>query len=236
MRWKEIRDQPWFHQAAGKVMAGYLRTIRLTTPFALDPPDLYDHLRGGRPFIITQWHGQHYMAPLLRRPEFRVKALVSQHRDAAINAIAAESLGVNTIRGSGATDGRFDRKGGVRAFMAMRAALEQGWNVMMTADVPKVARVVGRGIVLLGSRSGRPIFPVAMATSRRLHLDTWDKSAFNLPFGRGAIVLGEPICVPADADEAALEIYRRCIEDALNAVTARAYAIVDTPAEDKRFG
>ena len=65
---------------------------------------------------------------------------------------------------------------------------ETGYNVALTADVPKVARVAGTGIVMLGRRSGRPIYPAAMATSRRIMLNNWDRSAVNLPFGRIAIV------------------------------------------------
>jgi hypothetical protein len=38
--------------------------------------------------------------------------------------------------------------------------------IVLTADVPKVARVAGLGIVTLAKHSGCPIIPVAMATSR----------------------------------------------------------------------
>ena len=138
---------------------------------------------------------------------------------------------MGTIRGSGDHGGRFDRKGGVRAFIAMRDALEEGWNMVMTADVPKVARVAGRGIVLLARSSGRPIYPVGIATSRRLSLDNWDRSTINLPFSRGAIVLGESVRVPDGADDAAIESCRRDVEASLNAATTRAYALVDAPAE-----
>ena len=44
-----------------------------------------------------------------------------------------------------------------------------------------------------------------MTTSRRVELDNWDRSELSLPFGRFAIVAGDPVRVPADADEAALE-------------------------------
>ena len=63
-------------------------------------------------------------------------------------------------------------------------ALKEGYNVAMTADVPKVARVAGLGVVKLAQHSGRPIYPVAMASSRRIELDNWDRSAINLPFSR----------------------------------------------------
>jgi lysophospholipid acyltransferase (LPLAT)-like uncharacterized protein len=163
----------------------------------------------------------------MRRPEYRAKALISSHRDGTLNAIAAEHLGMETIRGSGDHDRRFDRKGGVRAFITMRDALADGWNMVVTADVPKVARVAGRGIVMLARASARPIYPVGIATSRRFTLDNWDRSVVNLPFSRGAIVLGDPIRVPADTDDAGLEKYRQAVEVSLNAATARAYAIAD---------
>ena len=101
----------------------------------------------------------------------------------------------------------------------------------MTADVPKVSRVAGLGIVKLAQMSGRPIYPVAIATSRRIVLDNWDRTAINLPFGRGAVVAGAPIHVPHDADDATLELARRAVEEALNAATARAYELVDGTAE-----
>ena len=75
----------------------------------------------------------------------------------------------------------------------------------MTADVPKVSRVAGLGIVKIAQMSGRPIYPVAMATRRRIVLDNWDRTTVNLPFGRGAGVAGAPIYVPRDADDATLE-------------------------------
>jgi lysophospholipid acyltransferase (LPLAT)-like uncharacterized protein len=157
----------------------------------------------------------------------RAKVLISRHRDGEINARAAEKLGVETIRGSGAHNGEFNRKGGATAFAEMLAALKDGYSVALTADVPKVARVAGLGVVKLAQRSGRPIYAVAMASSRRIELDNWDRSAVNLPFSRIAAAASEPIYVPSDADNAALESARQRVEDELNRLTARAYTIVD---------
>jgi hypothetical protein len=42
-----------------------------------------------------------------------------------------------------------------------------------------------------------------------------------------AIVVGDPVKVPNDADEAMLEQCRLAVEQGLQRVTARAYAIVD---------
>jgi lysophospholipid acyltransferase (LPLAT)-like uncharacterized protein len=182
------------------------------------------------------WHGQHFLAPFIRRAQDRAKVLVSRHRDGEINALAAERLGIGAIRGSGHHGGGFIGKGGVSAFKEMLSALEEGYNVALTADIPKVARVAGLGIVKLASASGRPIYPIAIATGRRVELNNWDRTAINLPFGRGGGVASEPLRVPADADGAALEAARRALEAALDAATARAYAIADRPREDVRRG
>ena len=69
----------------------------------------------------------------------------------------------------------------------------------------------------LASVTGRPIFPVALATSHRIVLDSWDRSAVNLPFSRGIIVVGDPIRVPAEAGPEILEQARTVLEHALNA-------------------
>ena len=211
----------------GTLAAAYLRLVWNTSRFELDPPDIYEAVEPDLPLIVAMWHGQHFMAP------HRVKVLISRHHDGEINAIAAQRLGMPTIRGSGDPGRRHDRKGGVAAFREMLAALAQGYNVALTADVPKISRVAGLGIVMLARESGRPIFPVAIATSLRIELDNWDRSAINLPFGRGALVGGERIRVPADAGEATLESYRLEVEAALNATTARAYTLADQSEKDR---
>jgi hypothetical protein len=100
----------------------------------------------------------------------------------------------------------------------------------MTADVPKgPARHSGTGIVQLAKHSGRPILPVAVATSRSIELNSWDKASVNLPFGKGSIASSDLIWVPADLDDDDLETYRQQVEDGLNNATRRAYELVGRP-------
>ncbi len=223
---KRFASRPAVQKAAGTAASWYLRLVWHTSRFTIEPADIYQSIDTHQPIIFAIWHGQHFMMPFVRR-QHRVKVLISRHRDGEMYAIAAEKLGIGTIRGSGDHGRDFHRKAGAVAFRGMLQALTQGYNVALTADVPKVSRVAGLGIVKLAQHSGRPIFAVAPATSRRKELKNWDRSAINLPFSRGAIVVGAPIFVPPDADDATLEAARRAVEDALNAVTARAYAIVD---------
>jgi lysophospholipid acyltransferase (LPLAT)-like uncharacterized protein len=224
---RRIGGARWVQLTLGGLAATYLRLVWKTSRFAVEPPDFYQRVGPDLPVIIAMWHGQHFMMPFVKRAEHRVKVLISRHRDGEINAIAAERLGIRVVRGSGHPGGPATRKGGVTAFRAMLTALDDGYNMALTADVPKVARVCGLGIVKLARRSGRAIYPVAVATSRRVELANWDHSALNLPFGRGAIVADHPIRVPQDADDAALESYRLEVEAGLNRATERAYAVVD---------
>jgi lysophospholipid acyltransferase (LPLAT)-like uncharacterized protein len=216
-----------FQGAAGAVAAAYLRAVWLTTRKTLEPPTIYQTVQ--LPAIIAMWHGQHLMAPFIKRDDalHRTKVLISRHRDGEVNARAAERLGIGTIRGSGAHNGEFHRKGGAAAFGEMLEALKEGNNVALTADVPKVARVAGLGVVKLAQHSGRPIYAIAIATQHRVELENWDRTAINLPFGRLAMVASEAIFVDHKADGAKLEAARQDVERELNRVTARAYAIAD---------
>ena len=238
MSWvKRVVGSRPFQRTAGVVAAEYLRLVWRTTRFVAEPEGIYERFyeRFARdaPVIIAMWHGQHFLIPFIRRAQDRAKVLVSRHRDGEVNALVAERLGVGAIRGSGHLSGGFISKGGVSAFREMLNALDEGYNVALTADVPKVARVAGLGIVKLASASGRPIYPIAITTRRRVELENWDRTTINLPFGRGAGALGDPIRVPADADAAALETARRSLQASLDAVTARAYALADQLPGDR---
>ena len=222
----------WLQRAVGWLAAEYLRLVWLTNKFSYDPPDVHDQVEPRMPAIFAFWHGQHFLTPFIKtKDSYRAKVLISMHRDGEFNAIAAERLGIGIIRGSGDHGSAFHRKGGVGAFKEMVRALEQGYNVALTADVPKRSRIAGLGIIMLARESGRPIMPFAMATSRFLRLKNWDRTTINLPFGRGALVGGEIIMVPPDAGAEAMEELRARLEATLNDATARVYAQVGRPKE-----
>ena len=222
----------WVQRAVGFLAAEFLRLVWLTNRFSFDPSDVYEIVEPQMPAILAFWHGQHFMTPFIKTKEIHLaKVLVSRHRDGEFNAIAAERLGIGTIRGSGDHGSAFHRKGGVGAFKEMVRALEENYNVALTADVPKRSRIAGLGIIMLARESGRPIMPFAMVTSRFLRLKNWDRTTINLPFGRGALVGGEIIMVPPDAGAEMMEELRARLEATLNDVTRRAYAQVGRPEE-----
>jgi lysophospholipid acyltransferase (LPLAT)-like uncharacterized protein len=229
---RNVLRSSWLQRAAGFLAAEFLRLVWLTNRFSFHPPDVYDIVEPQMPAILAFWHGQHFMTPFIKTKEsHRGKVLISRHRDGEFNALAVERLGIGTIRGSGDHGSAFYRKGGVGAFKEMVRALEENYNVALTADVPKRSRIAGLGIIMLARESGRPIMPFAMATSRFLRLKNWDRTTINLPFGRGALVGGEIIMVPSDAGAQTMEELRARLEATLNDATRRAYAQVGRPEE-----
>ncbi|MBO6755236.1 MAG: lysophospholipid acyltransferase family protein [Roseibium sp.] len=228
---KKIGRHPLVLKGIGSFMAEYLKFVHRTNRFVVEPGGVYERYGEDLPVIVAMWHGQHFMVPFAKPREWPAKVMISRSADGEVNAIAAQKLGLGLIRASGSQKSRqILKRGGMRGFIEAVRALKDGQSVALTADVPKgPARVAGPGIVQIAKHTGRPILPVAVATSRSIELNSWDKASVNLPFGTGSIVVGEPINVTGDADDAELETARLAVEDGLNDATRRAYELVGRP-------
>lgn len=234
---KRLGRSRFVQEALGFLLANYLRFVQHTNRFTRAPADLDAAIAGQTPVIVAMWHGQHLMMTFAwPRSIARMAALISRSGDGGAQAAALRRLGVTPVRGSTGRADRARRKGGAPALRELLRQLESGASVALTADAAKRARVAGLGIVTLARLSGRPIAPTAVAVSRRFDFNSWDRASLGKPFGRGAIVVGDLIYVPADADDAALEAARRAVEEGLDAVHAHAYALVGSrdPGADVR--
>ncbi len=178
MQWlKRLSRTRAVREMLGFGSARYLGLVRRTNRCVMEPANAYDRIGPMMPVIAAMWHGQHFMIHFAKRPQDRAASLVSRSGDGELNAIALRHLGVRAIRGSGARGRDVREKGGVAATREMLRALANGEMVVLTADVPKIARVCGEGIVTLAKLSGRPIVPVAVVTSRRFVLRNWDRAS-----------------------------------------------------------
>lgn len=218
-------------RAAGRLAAGYISLVYKTST----PPPMWDEyvdtFRGLHPFILALWHGQFMLLPALPREDIPARVMLALHRDAELMGVALKQHDLELIRGAGAGVKGRDR-GGAGAFRAAVSALAQGYTVAMTADVPPgPARRVGNGIITLARVTGRPILPVALASSNYVALKTWSRMTINLPFSTLGGSIGDPIRVPAELDEAGLEHYRALVERQLDIATADAYARAGVSAE-----
>lgn len=223
---KQIGRSRPFQAALFFLAVRYLKLLRATTRFMADPPDFAERVLGDAPVIAALWHGQHTMANFAWPRGLQVAALISRNADAEVNARVLEAFGVTPIRGSGGRAGKMHQRGGFAAMRDMLRTLDEGTSVVLTADVPKVARVCGEGIIRLAMLSGRPVYPLAVVKKWRWDFSSWDRASLGLPFGQGAIVVGEPIHIERGADAGAVERARRQLERSLNEIHARAYALV----------
>ncbi|WP_068318599.1 lysophospholipid acyltransferase family protein [Polycladidibacter hongkongensis] len=224
---KKLGRDPRFLKALGHLMAYYLLLVRKTSTFEIDPSARLEQMEPHLPFIAAMWHGQHFLTPFARPDTVPVSVMISRSADGQINAVAAERLGIGTIRASGAQQAhQIKKRGGLKGFIEALRCLRSGSVIAMTADVPKgPARKAGMGIVQLARHSGRPIIPMAIASSRHYDFSSWDKASLNLPFSHIGVTMGEPIFVPSQASDEELEALRFQLEDSLNLTTERAYDI-----------
>lgn len=230
---KKILQSNAFRTLIGFLIAMMLKFIRHTTRFEIHRFDIAQRFwANDEPFIGATWHGQNLILPTFWHNWREMRILVSRHGDGEIVSKIMHFLGVGTIRGSGVPKGEERRekhkgKGGAGALRAMVRALGEDISIGLTADLPPgPARRAGDGIIMLARLSGRPIVPVAATTWSRIQLNNWDRFTINLPFSKGAVIFGEPIYVPRDADPETLEAARLAVETALNAVAEEAERVV----------
>lgn len=208
----------------------YIHFVLRTSAHVADPPDWLERAKEMHPFIVALWHGQFLLLPGIYPKEIPGRAMVSRHVDAEGLALILRRFGLELIRGAGAGSRRRDR-GGAEAAHGAVASIREGYSIAMTADVPPgPARKCGLGIVTIASLSGRPIVPFAVATSRYIAFNSWDRMTVNLPFSRLGIAMGDPIHVPEDAPREELETYRRRVEAAMEETTEKAYACASADA------
>src|SRR5262249_58320477 len=140
---------------------------------------------------------------------YEVDIMLARHRDAELMGAVLRNFGMRLIRGAGAGGRRKDR-GGVHAFRAAVQGLREGRSVGMTADVPgsREARRAGLGVVMIARASGRPVMPLAIATSRYLAFNTWSRMTINLPWSDLGFAVGDIVHVPREAGPEERELCR----------------------------
>lgn len=220
-----------FQLSAAFLCHHLLRFIYRTNRLDAASSRQYEMIEREHPVIFVVWHGQHFLLPYVYdiTNGKGLVTLVSRSLDAQINAMVLQKAGHQVVRGSG---GRVrqatQQKGGVSAILALRKALEGGKDVGIIADISKGApRQSGRGVVHLAKISGRPIIPLAFATSRyKVFERSWDKTTMNLPFGRSCFRIGNPIYVAAESSNDVLDRVRLKVDEELNRITDEVYSVV----------
>jgi len=203
------------------LVAAYVRLVLATTSWRIEGRE-HIEARFADPasiVVVAFWHGRlGAMVGLWRcldhgRP---VAVLSSTHRDGRISAATMRRLGLEVIDGS-------SRRGGSEGLRRMISWLRGGRWAAITPDGPRGPRMRAQpGVLMMARMAGAPVVPVAFSTTRGRILGSWDRLLLPLPFGRGVYVLGRPIAMPREADEATLEALRLEVESALTEATREA--------------
>ncbi len=199
--------------AAGyRVVAGLGATLRWR---AEGVERLEAVIRSGRQPIMAFWHGRILPATLYfaRRG---IVVITSENFDGEWIAGIIERFGYGTARGS-------TSRGGLRALLQLSRDMAAGKAAGFTIDGPRgPARVAQPGAVWLAKATGNPVVPFHIEADRFWTVNSWDRTLIPKPFATVAIAVGEPLEVPADAGDDALEAARRDLELRLQALEARA--------------
>lgn len=170
--------------------------------------------------VVAFWHRSLTLSPALwfwartLEPRLALRVLISRNPDGMLIADVVRPWGIIGIHGSSSKKGK--NKGGAAVLRTALKELESGSLVGITPDGPRgPAEQVQPGAVALSRLARCAVVPVGMA-STSLRLPSWDGLAFPLPFGRGALIMGEPLFQP-DATT---------LQSALNDVSRRAESVV----------
>ena len=213
-------------QVAAIAMAGYpliaalASTFRYTVEGAehLDEPGA-----AGHPLIYGFWHGRILPGTYYFRNR-GIVVITSSNFDGEWIARIITRFGYGTARGSSSRRAR-------AAMLQLVRDVRAGKPTAFTLDGPRgPAREAKPGAVFLARATGAPILPFHMEADRFWELPSWDRTHIPKPFARVALVIGEPLYVPADADDTAVEAHRITLHTVLGQLERRALALVGREA------
>jgi lysophospholipid acyltransferase (LPLAT)-like uncharacterized protein len=224
-RLKHASRHPKVRAGLGYVTASHIRWVKATTRWTtINAAAVEAAWRGEAPVIVAFWHNRLALMPYCWPSPKPFHMLISGHPDGQLIAHAVSAFGIKTIAGS-------STRGGGGAVRELVRKLKAGESIGITPDGPRgPAHIAQEGVIALARLSGAVILPAAVSVSNRIRLKTWDRLIIGLPFGRGAMVWGNPITVPRDGDAATLRAAQQSVQDELNRVSLAADEAADARA------
>ncbi len=159
--------------------------------------------------IYTFWHDRVFLATYFWRRR-GIVVMTSRSFDGEYIARFIQRFGYGAARGSSS-------RGGVGALIEMVRLVRAGRPTAFTIDGPRGPRHVAKtGAILLAKKTGQPVLPFAVNAARHIAVSSWDRFQIPLPFTRAVVRIAPPIYVPADADDATVELKRNELQRALD--------------------
>ena len=162
----------------------------------------------GKTPVFCLWHDRIFAGTYFLRGR-GIVVITSQSLDGEYIARFLKRFGYGTIRGSSS-------RGGVRALVEMIREMRRGTPMAFTVDGPRGPRYQAKpGAVLLAKKTGNPVLPFSVECARFWTVGSWDRLQIPKPFTKARFIVGGPVFVDASSDEAAVELKRAELQQAL---------------------
>jgi lysophospholipid acyltransferase (LPLAT)-like uncharacterized protein len=177
--------------------------------------------KAGHHPILALWHGR----ILAATPYFAnrgIVAMASANFDGEWIARLLGKFGYGAARGS-------TSRGGPAALRQLVKDVK-AHGVAFTLDGPRgPAEVAQPGAVWLAKATGQPLLPFHSEAVSSWTLNSWDRTQIPKPFTTVAMAIAEPIYVPRDADDAALEEWRKKLVESIGGCRVRCAELLSPP-------
>jgi len=141
-------------------------------------------------FRVAFWHGELLMQPFnykKLKPNGKVSAMISEHKDGEAITKTVEYLGIHSIRGSSS-------KGGAKVLISAIKEIKGGDDIAITPDGPRGPRhSVADGIVAIHKKTNARILVFNCKPTKYWQLKSWDKFIVPKPFGTLEFFISEPL-------------------------------------------
>ncbi len=222
--WRESRRKRI--EAAALAVVGYrlVALLASTLRWRAEGVQYLDAIaKSNRRPIMAFWHGRILPATYYFRRR-GIVVITSENFDGEWIAGIIRRFGYGTARGS-------TSRGARRALRQLTRDMASGRPAAFTLDGPRgPERVAQPGAVWLAKVTGNPVVPFHIETDRHWTLGSWDRTQIPKPFALAAIVIGEPLEVPRDADEEMIEQARVALQERLRGLEQRALQLLRVTA------
>ena len=218
--WKASRSKRWQASAIGAIGYPAISLLGSTWRWRVAGLEHFDGIfASGRFPVMAFWHGRILPAMYYFR-HHGIVVITSDNFDGEWIAKIIHRFGYTTARGS-------TSRNAARAALRAKRAMEQGRPVGVTLDGPRGPALVAQpGAVWLAKATGNPLLPFHVEAESYWSAPSWDAAQIPYPFSRIAVVVGEPMFVPADADDAALNATRLELERRLAVLRPQALGML----------
>jgi lysophospholipid acyltransferase (LPLAT)-like uncharacterized protein len=223
--WRASRVKRWQAAAIGAVGYPIVAALGRTLRWRAEGLDHLDAVRSsGRQPVMAFWHGRILPATYYFRHR-GIWVMSSENFDGEWMGRIIRRFGYRKAPGS-------TSRGGLRALILLKRAMEQGDPAGFTLDGPRgPALRAQRGAVWLAAATGNPIVPFHVEAARCWTLHSWDRTQIPKPFSAVGLAVGAPIEVDVDPGDAAIDAACRGLERVLGELRERALALAGRPLE-----